>query len=552
MGATRRIGRPKDWRIAEAQAAVLNTINLAVILPIFLVASASSQLHAQSGPAHDPQSGLTLVEAVQATLQNHPLLVMQKAQIEIRRGQQEESSSIFDSITQGGLSQTRSTLPAWRANDRSGLALFDQAGFTTDSTLRFSRLFRNGITAQSVLDMSRNTESITNELGLNTSTLSVTIGLPLLRGRGRKIVAAQEEASKTEVDATLFDTNQLISRLVATTVTSYWNLVAARKSLAIAIEAEERGRLYLETVQALVNADHVPRNDLNNVTANLAQRAAIRIGREQEVIAAQAQLALDMGKQPNEIMNHLAELSDDFPRGEDQRLPSNTLPSLEYYLAKALERRADYLAAQDRKLESKMLLTAAENGILPQLNLNLGAGYSGMAEGRTGGNFFAGPYNKVGPNAYAGITYVFSGKNQAARGFLRQADASRQQAIVKVDELARNASAEVVTAVQAVRNSILRAKKAREAVQAFQDALAGEREKYRAAMGSIVDVLTVEDRLNNALSEQVQAQQAYALALIQFRLATGTILSAPNKASQTISLDTLTSLPFTAAPEERP
>jgi outer membrane protein TolC len=157
----------------------------------------------------------------------------------------------------------------------------------------------------------------------------------------------------------------------------------------------------------------------------------------------------------------------------------------------------------------------------------------------------------VGPNAYAGISYVFSGKNQAARGALRQADAATQQAAFKADELARNVSADVVTAVQAVRNAILRLKKAREAVEAFQDALAGQREKYRAAMGSIIDVLTVEDRLNNALSEQVQAQQAYALALIQFRFATGTILSAPDKPSQTISIDALISLPFDAAPGER-
>jgi outer membrane protein len=551
MRATGRIARPQDRRSVNAQVAAEKKIIPAVLLPVSWILFAFVQLDAQSVSAPAQQPGLKLVEAVQSTLQNHPLLMMQKAQVEISRGQREQASSVFDSITQGGLSQTRSTSPTWQSNSQSGLSLFDQVGFATDYTLSFDRLFRNGVTAQTTFGMARNTESLTNQLGLNTSVLNLTISLPLLRGRGRKVVAAQEEASIAEMDATLFDTNQFMSRLIATTVTSYWNLVAARKSLAIAVEAEERGRAYLETVQELVAADHVPRNDLNNVTANLAQRTAARIALEQEVVAAQAQLALDMGMQPGEILNDMAELADDFPAGENQRLPSNTGPSLEHYLAEALDRRADYLAAKHRNLGSKILLTAARNRTLPQLNLNLGTGYSGMGEGRTGGSFFSGSYNNVGPNAYAGISYVFSGKNQAARGALRQADAATQQAAFKADELARNVSADVVTAVQGVRNAILRLKKAREAVEAFQDALAGQREKYRAAMGSIIDVLTVEDRLNNALSEQVQAQQAYALALIQFRFATGTILSAPDKPSQTISIDALISLPFDAAPGER-
>jgi outer membrane protein TolC len=70
-------------------------------------------------------------------------------------------------------------------------------------------------------------------------------------------------------------------------------------------------------------------------------------------------------------------------------------------------------------------------------------------------------------------------------------------------------------------------------------------------MGSIVDVLIVEDKLNNALIQQVQAQQAYALAVVQFRFSTGTLLQAPDRTDQNINADIFMSLPFTAAPQER-
>jgi hypothetical protein len=50
----------------------------------------------------------------------------------------------------------------------------------------------------------------------------------------------------------------------------------------------------------------------------------------------------------------------------------------------------------------------------------------------------------------------------------------------------------------------------------------------------------------------VQAQQAYALALTQFRFATGTLLTAPDKTTQEIDPGTFSTLPFMRAPQERP
>jgi len=554
MDAQKLILRVFGTRTALLRTAVARSGRVLLMLAALNI---GIQLAAQAPPPASSSSarGLTLIQAVQSTLQNHPVLMSQQAQVEISRGQREQSSSIFDSTTQAGLSQRRTATPLlnsqFQPGGQTGPLIFTQNSNLTDYSLDFSRLFRNGVSAQSTFAVGRNTDNFARAIGLNTSNMNLVISLPLLRGRGRKVVAAQEQASIAGVDAALFDVNQLMSQLISTTAASYWNLVAARKNLAIAVEAEERGRIYRETVQALVDADHVPRNDLNDVTANLAQRTATRIALEQEAIAAQAQLALNMGKKPGEILEEIGELADDFPYGEDQKVPSNTSVSLKYYLEEALDRRADYFAAQRRNAGAGMLLTAAKNRVLPQVDFSVGAGYSGMGEGRNGNSFFAAPVSNVGPNAYAGITYVFSGRNQAARGALRQTSAATQQAELKAEELARNIGAQVVIADQAVINSILGEREMRRAVTAFQAALSGEREKYRAGMGSIVDVLIVEDKLNNALIQQVQAQQAYALAVVQFRFSTGTLLQAPDRTDQNINADIFMSLPFTAAPQER-
>jgi outer membrane protein TolC len=55
-------------------------------------------------------------------------------------------------------------------------------------------------------------------------------------------------------------------------------------------------------------------------------------------------------------------------------------------------------------------------------------------------------------------------------------------------------------------------------------------------VGSLIDVLTMEDRLTTALRNEVSANMAYALALAQLRAATGTIVL-PSQVVQSIAPD---------------
>src|SRR5262249_32380416 len=231
-----------------------------------------------------------------------------------------------------------------------------------------------------------NTDALTDPGGANTSALSLLVNIPLLRGRGKKAVAAREEAATREVEASLFDLDELIAQLIANTATSYWNLVAAEKSVTVALDAEARGRTYLENVKALVAADQVPRNDLNEVTANLASRSATRVAAEQQLATARQQLALDMGTSATAMLSGI-NAGEDFPTA-DQNSPSDTMVSLAYYLKEGLKTRGVYLASERRNVEAETLVMGAKNALLPQVNLTLSAGYAGLQEGRSVGNFF--------------------------------------------------------------------------------------------------------------------------------------------------------------------
>ena len=131
--------------------------------------------------------------------------------------------------------------------------------------------------------------------GLNESHAGLAITLPLLRNRGRAVVDAQEIAARQVLEATRMDLSQLVSDTLATGASRYWNFVAADATLAVYKASEARGSDLLNGTEALVQADRLPANDLNEVRANLADRIASRTAAEQALLQARQQLVLVMG-----------------------------------------------------------------------------------------------------------------------------------------------------------------------------------------------------------------------------------------------------------------
>jgi outer membrane protein TolC len=117
------------------------------------------------------------------------------------------------------------------------------------------------------------------------------------------------------------------------------------------------------------------------------------------------------------------------------------------------------------------------------------------------------------------------------------------QAGYRTQESARNITSSVIVAEASVRSAALQLEKVNESVALFRTALDNEREKFRLGVGSLVDVLTVEDRLNEVLVSQVQAELGYAVALARLRQGTGTVVE-PDKAVQSVDPSVFLTLPM--------
>ena len=169
-----------------------------------------------------------------------------------------------------------------------------------------------------------------------------------------------ETSAGVQVQASQLDLNQTFTDLLTNTAVGYWDLVGAIRMLQVAIGSEQRGQMLVENVDALVRAERIPRNDTNEVRANLDDRIAGRIAAEQQVVVARQQLAVAMGLPP-ESMASLADPAEDLPEGIGA--PAGDPETIRRYIDLALSQRADYLAARKRVEAARTLLALAKNGL---------------------------------------------------------------------------------------------------------------------------------------------------------------------------------------------
>ena len=491
---------------------------------------------------------LTLLEAVRSALTRHPQIRISQEQVEFSRGVVQQQMGAFDTTIGGSLTQSRVYTPltplALVTGDEFGIVapITGEATNVTDFRASASKLFRNGISLTGTSLVDRDTDNFTDTEGNNISQFDIQLNVPLLRGRGRDVVDAQEMTAKIEVDASLFDLNQTVAQILWNTVSDYWRVVAAIREWQVASDSEARGRSFVSNTQALIDADEAPQNDRHAVQANLAGRTDMRLLAEQNLSAARQQLALDLGLSASEIPA-LGETTDDFPAAVSQPAIRTDPASVSTFISESLRRRADLLGVKRRSAEFSVQSKAAKNLLLPQLDLTVRTGYSGLRIGRSLGDYAIAPFQGVqGEDIIGGITFSFPPANHFARGQVIQTEASARQNLIRVGDTERSITAAVLTAVNDVAASRERLRSAGDSVEAFQRALQGERDKFSLGLNAIVDVLTIEDRLTQALTNQVNAQLSYALALVEFRFATGTIID-PNSQTHTIDRDTFVTLP---------
>ena len=473
-------------------------------------------------------AGLSILEAVQSTVSNHPLVKAGEQDVAAARARELEASGAFDLQFGWSGMQDRTYTPLSDYDHESALAeginTFGQALNNTTLTGGAQMMLRSGILVQDTEQLNRQDDNLYSIGGISRAQQRFEITVPMRRGKGREVTTAPERSAQMSVDAAVYDFDETMAGMVSSTAGSYWDYAAALRTLDIHRASERRAEEFLDSVRTLIRADRMPASELNQALANLSAQGAARIAAEEQVTEARQNLGLAMGIGALDSLE-ITDVADPFPEGGAETAALALSADTRLYIERAFQLRQGYLAGQKRTQAAEVLRTAARNRLLPQMDLVLATGYSGLYAGRRPDEFLHSLFGRVqGMDLSAGINYTFAPSNRVAVGQLAEAEANYRKSALLDSEAAREIASSVIVALSAVETSASGLKKARDSAASYGLALTGERDKLRLGVGSLIDLLTMESRLTEAQLTLVGAQHDYAVALVRLRFASGTLL----------------------------
>ncbi|MGH7649612.1 MAG: TolC family protein [Gemmatimonadaceae bacterium] len=497
-----------------------------------LIAGALTIGYASAITAQDTASArpaLSLAAVIAATLRTNPTILAGAAQVENGRGALLAADGAFDPQFESTVGRSRGNQLTPSAVDPASLLAVLANQMTYDVGIQ--KTLRSGIVLKPDISISRSDFSTAPGLATAQSSVQLNATVPLWKDRFGAITASTERAAQYQYDAATLTLRHTVAQAALDAATAYWAYVAALEQLEVFDSSEARAREMLNDTKRLVAAEERAASDVQQAAANLASKRVARIGAEQSVIEARADLGLTIGLAPD-AMDTIGLPSTVFPA-----LPDSAHEAAASDLGDVVEHRADYAAAQRNERAAATLAASARDDLRPRLDLTLGVGYVGMANGFGVGRFVAPLYQNVpGLNVSLQLHYALPITNTGAAGRELEQRASYDQQRVARTDLARRIRSNVAVARSALRHGQLELAESHEAVALAETTVRNEQRKFRLDASTMFDVIQAQDALTNAKLNQITSAQRYAVAIARLRFEAGALGLDPGAALDVMPL----------------
>ena len=486
-----------------------------------------------------------VVQLSQVTLEKSPLVKRNLLIINNAEGALQVQRSAFDYLLFSGFSTGRSELNLY---DEDFRRQFVDGGLlnsrSTSASLGLQKAFRSSLRMDlSVSYALSNDNSILNRfnrttgefIGDHTMSSAFSLTQPLMRGRGRIIATALEEASKLSLESSNDNAVFANSFELLQTGSTYWQYVAAFKRLKIFQENEARVRRVLEVTEELVKADKRPAGDLSQVKADLANQERQTKAAEQALFSARLNLGRAVGLSEDDS-KLLGDPIDEFPTIAESGYLSSINESAFVELAR--KNRKDIEAAKKVQESLELRLRLAENDKKAQVDLTGFVNYGGNTIGNGFGTAFSTFSQADGRNFGYGVSLNFSfpvNNNRAQGAYVQNQTALKDQEIAN-SNLQRNIDLNVSIALNNLSNSIQVLEKAKESLDFYQEVYNNEQIKFKNGLTILLNLIQFQERLTFAELEYLSAKQQFAVAIINLRYETGTLLAGQGSSSINKSL----------------
>ncbi len=496
-----------------------------VLLGLSFVAPLSARAAAVEGP-------FDLRAAIGLALTANPDVALARAAQLQGEAVSISSNAAFDTVATASLGSSRDKRPL-RSDERAryGSAGPDQQQDQDNASLGASRLLESGHQLGATYAVARSTDNLLGAQNIgrqNTDRLTFTLRVPLGKNAGME-AAAGRDAARLDASATNQETVQALARSVLAVTSAYWDWTARLQSQAVANGSLSRIEQLKRETEKLIEQDELPPAELNLLDAAVNERATAAIGAEQKSADGRYQLARLFGMD-NAQANALPAPAAVLPSSAGE---AATLAALG---ARALELRADLAALRLREQAMEARLQAARENNKSNLDLDLSAYAAGLREaGRATPTAIEQTERSTGPGVAAKLSWQWPVSNSANRGAVQAAQANAETARIRRRALESTILTSVEAAYRAHAAVAAQLRSSGATVERYRAALKDSQSKRLLGSATLIDVLNVEDRLNNAILARVQYQQAYATARAQLLFECGALLQVAGDG--TVSVD---------------
>ena len=465
--------------------------------------------------------GISLLDAVRIGLENDPRIQIQAARLKGSAGSALSAQGTFDITWSGSLrgGETRQS-----TSDGEG-----EYGETRSQTVyagqQISKQFGPGTVAKIAAEVS-GSEDVSvgaDAEPVNQGAISFVLVQPLLRNAGMAAGTARLRAAELAYEKALLDYQAVVEERILAAVQAYWDYAGALNRLETLKASEQNARISLERTQLLIAGGEVPAAELAQMQANLESYRVTRIAGEQTSAALRRTLA--------EVIGFDVSAADQIPVPSDEldQITADQIPELgrrSAYIAQAERYRADLEGARIQVKRQEVLLAAAENQVLPEVNLEVSVGYSGTEEG-AGLDHFAGALSRhtAGPGVEGALVYSWPTFSREARGEVAIQEALLQELRLEKANLERTIGLNIDELLTALRmgQEQLRAEAA--LCRYYRIAVENEQKTYQLGNSTLFNINTYKDRLTSAVIARQNTQRQLAVNIARLRQATGRLIS---------------------------
>jgi len=339
------------------------------------------------------------------------------------------------------------------------------------------------------------------------SSLTFTISQPLLKNYGVNVNTAGIRIASFAFDQSLLAYRGKVISVIDRVEQAYWNLVFAianmkfqKKSLDLAKDLKRRNQIQVE-VGTLAPIE-------------ILEAEATVAAREEQVIVTERSL-----KDREDTLKKLLNVSGNLSSWELRIIPTDRATFVPVKIDEmastlhALKMRADLESARLEIEKNKIRLKRDRQNLLPDLDLVASA--SNQGANNSFSNSIDRQSGNKGYSISGGFSFYFPLGNREAKAKVGKSRIQLQQSNASYAQLEQSIIEDVRRSARRVRTDIKRIQASRLARRLAEKRLDSQEKKYKVGLSTSRDVLEDQERVANALTNEVRALVDYNRNLAQ-------------------------------------